>query len=165
MRGTLAKATGRVYTARVRARNFCVYWLPVLVWAGMISLFSTAWFSSGQTSGVLEKLVRLFWPTISAETFALWHHVVRKAAHVTEYMILSLLLFRALRGGLAIRWKASWFWICMVTIVVYAALDEFHQSFVPGREACVTDVGYDVLGGLLGQLWCWTSSRFAARKA
>lgn len=124
----------------------------------MISGFSTDSFSGEHTSRFFEPFVRFFWPTISRENLEFLNHLVRKSAHVTEYMILSLLLFRALRGGEEIRWKPAWFWICIVSIAVYAALDEFHQSFVPSRGASFKDVGFDTVGGLvgLGFAWWWS---------
>ena len=40
----------------------------------------------------------------------------------------------------------------MVAGVLYGALDEWHQSFVPGRTASVADWGMDIIGVVLGYL-------------
>jgi VanZ family protein len=42
----------------------------------------------------------------------------------------------------------------------YGVFDEWHQSFVPGRYASLTDVTLDVAGAVLG-IWlaAWTGSR------
>jgi VanZ family protein len=85
------------------------------------------------------------------ETLSLIHHVIRKSAHFTEYFILSLLLLHALRAGtrdFGVRWAL----IVIFIVAGYAALDEFHQSFVPGRGAAVTDVMLDTSGGAAAQL-------------
>lgn len=85
------------------------------------------------------------------ETLSLIHHVIRKSAHFTEYFILSLLLLRGLRVGtrdFGLRWAL----IVIFIVAGYAALDEFHQSFVPGRTAAVTDVMLDTSGGAAAQL-------------
>ena len=48
---------------------------------------------------MMKKILPLLFPSISDEAFLLIHMVLRKAAHVTEYFVLSLLLFRAIRAG------------------------------------------------------------------
>ncbi|MDR3283841.1 MAG: VanZ family protein [Treponema sp.] len=40
--------------------------------------------------------------------------------------------------------------ICIIGVAVYGALDEFHQSFTPGREVSVFDWMADVAGAVLG---------------
>lgn len=73
---------------------------------------------------------------------------VRKAAHMTEFGILSVLLFiwigqwemSLLRRGLTASGAAA----------VYAASDEIHQLFVPGRSGRFTDVCIDSAGAVLG---------------
>lgn len=62
------------------------------------------------------------------------------AAHFTAYLALSFCLARATgRRGLALV-VAAWF----------GALDEVHQSFVPGREAGPGDWVFDVAGAWVG---------------
>jgi VanZ family protein len=41
---------------------------------------------------------------------------------------------------------------CIVGVAVYGALDEWHQSFTPGREVSVYDWFADVLGAVLGSV-------------
>ena len=71
---------------------------------------------------------------------------VRKAAHMTEYAILALLLLGTITKD---RMLAV---ICLVA--AYAATDEYHQLFVPGRSGQVRDVVIDTVGGTLG-LGAW----------
>jgi VanZ family protein len=68
-----------------------------------------------------------------------------KAAHVVEYAILGWLVQRA-RGD-----KHAW-WQSWLIAVVYAATDEFHQSFTPGRTPRVTDVMIDAVGAAMGMV-------------
>lgn len=68
---------------------------------------------------------------------------IRKAAHVSEYTLLGILLMGAWCG----RWKWAFF-----TGAAYAACDEFHQLFVPGRSGQFTDVCIDSTGVILGIL-------------
>ena len=141
-------------------KALCIYWLPVIVWAALISFFSTSYFSGEHTGHLFTTIIRWFWPGISVEILDLLHHIVRKLAHITEYCILSLFLFRALRGGRATAWKMAWFWTCLMSVVAYASLDEIHQSFVKGRDARLGDVGFDTLGGVIGQVIVWIRNCF-----
>mgnify|MGYP001100043944 CR=1 FL=1 len=73
---------------------------------------------------------------------------VRKAAHMTEYAILGLLSFAFYRGIL--KKEMRQFLAALLTAAVYAATDEFHQYFIPGRSAEVMDVCIDTLGASIG---------------
>ena len=77
-----------------------------------------------------------------------YNHLVRKLAHFTEFALLGALALNAarhlqLRHPLALSWAFS---------VLYAASDEIHQLFVPGRAGMITDVCIDSCGALLGVL-------------
>jgi VanZ family protein len=37
-------------------------------------------------------------------------------------------------------------------VLFYTKSDEFHQSFMPGRNASLVDVSIDLLGGVLGMV-------------
>lgn len=128
------------------------YWLPVVSWMGVIFWMSTGTFSAENTSSIIEPVLRFLLPSISPQAVDTIHGVIRKCGHVTEYFILGLLLFRAFRGdsreSRTMRWAASAF----VILVLYAAGDEFHQSFVSSRTASVVDVGIDTLGGIIAQV-------------
>ena len=79
--------------------------------------------------------------------------VVRKCAHVSEYAILALLLWRALRSVPALRTKTLMvFGAALLGCALFAASDEFHQCFVKSRTPSVRDVLLDVAGALLGLL-------------
>lgn len=71
-------------------------------------------------------------------------YLLRKAAHVIEYAVLMRLWLRACDGtfGRSPRRLAAGGLFC----VLYAASDEFHQSFVPGRSGSGADVAVDMLG-------------------
>jgi VanZ family protein len=127
------------------------YWWPALVWALAISGFSTGAFSSDNTSHYIVPILRFFLPHASAETLYFLHHIIRKGAHLTEYFILSMLILRGIRAGekgMHLRWAL----VTILIIAGYAALDEYHQSFVPGRTAAVGDVLIDTSGGIAAQI-------------
>lgn len=71
-------------------------------------------------------------------------HPVRKTAHATEYAILGILAFQVFQKK---RYRKS-----LLTAACYAATDEFHQLFVPGRSGQVTDVMIDTCGAAIGLL-------------
>lgn len=75
---------------------------------------------------------------------------VRKAAHMTEFAILSVLLYLWLERWQLTIYKRSI--IAMLMSVVYAASDEIHQLFVPGRAGSIRDVIIDSTGAILGVL-------------
>ena len=74
--------------------------------------------------------------------------LVRKTAHATEYAILGILLTATL-SSFEKRHYGLWGWLLGTG---YAATDEIHQLFVPGRSGQVTDVMLDSAGCLLGCL-------------
>lgn len=125
-------------------------WWPALVWAAAISIFSTGAFTSENTGRIIIPVLHWMFPHLPMDTLFLIHHYIRKCAHFTEYFILSLLLLRAIRGenrGLRLAWAL----LAIAIVACYASLDEFHQSFVPGRTPAVTDVMIDTSGGIAAQ--------------
>ena len=73
---------------------------------------------------------------------------IRKAAHMTEYAVLSVLVMLALivDGIKGIRLPV----IAAIIAVAFAATDELHQRYVPGRYGCVRDVLIDAAGSIIG---------------
>jgi len=102
------------------------YWLPVLVWAGLIFYFS----------GV---------PNLSSGFSAFWDVFLRKIAHAGIFGVLLLLIFVAFYFGHKINFKKALIW-SLISAVLYAFFDEIHQYFVPERQARLLDVGFDSLG-------------------
>ncbi|MGE5676007.1 MAG: VanZ family protein [Mycobacterium leprae] len=74
--------------------------------------------------------------------------LIRKSAHLLSFALLALLLDWALAGGKDWRRRA----VAFALTVLYAASDEIHQLFVPGREGRVTDVLIDSSGALIALL-------------
>ncbi len=74
--------------------------------------------------------------------------VGRKLIHFGEYALLCWLLQRALLGTFAIATRNAVL-AALLVASAYAATDEFHQSFVPGRSATVRDWAIDTAGALL----------------
>jgi len=129
----------------------------------MFSL-STEVGSAANTSRFIEPILRWLIPNISPEAVEKAHFFIRKAAHLFEYGLLGLLLWRALRQtSLGATGKTPWkaAVAALVLSAAYAATDEFHQSFVPTRTASVRDVMIDTSGSLLSVsiICAWTTCR------
>ena len=146
-------------------RNTQLYrWLPVVVWAAAISLFSTGWFSGERTGQLILPVLAALFPWANPDQLHAIHAVMRKAAHFLEYFLLSILLYRALRGGH--RWDMRAAVMAITLAGLYAVGDEFHQWFVPGRTAAASDCLIDVSGAAAGQglVAVWRGRRSAARR-
>jgi VanZ family protein len=126
-------------------------WWPALVWALFISGLSTGSFSSDHTSRFIVPFLHWLLPNAPHQTIEFIHHLILKCAHFTEYFIFSLLIFRGIRSGEK-GWHLRWALTTVLIVAGYAALDEFHQSFVPGRGAGIGDVLIDASGGIAAQL-------------
>ena len=129
------------------------YYLRPLLWMGLMFLFSTDAGSMAHTNALLAPVIKFFAPEISRKNLVITLITVRKLAHLVEYAILSILWFSALRQG-----RPGWSWRAaagaFAICVVYAGLDEFHQTFVLSRTPSLQDVGIDSVGALLGQgIW------------
>lgn len=88
---------------------------------------------------------------------------VRKAAHALEYVILGILLTGAILY-IGNPWKRQ-LPACFFIGAAYAASDEFHQLFVPGRSGQIRDVMIDSAGVAAGIiLACLAIKAFQCRK-
>lgn len=108
-----------------RLKTTLLSWGPVLVWAGVIYFFSSR-----------PDLPRIDEPWLEL--------ALRKSAHVAEYAIFGALLARAVgmrKGQVA---------IAAALAALYAASDEWHQTFVPTRKGNPLDVALDSAAALLG---------------
>ncbi|MBI1839673.1 MAG: VanZ family protein [Verrucomicrobia bacterium] len=149
-------------------RNAYKHWLIVLVWILVIFGASSDAGSSNRTSRIIGPIVRLLYPAISDQ--ALDHVVVavRKTAHVTEYALLALFVWRAIHRSRHLgppRWsweprEAFWSW---ALATAYAGSDEIHQLFVPSRTGQVQDVLIDSFGACLGLCFVWAYCRQRSR--
>lgn len=143
------------------------YWLrrwgPVILGAVVIFLFSTEYFSDVQTGRVVIPTLHWLFPWMTPRMLQRGHLVVRKLAHVCVYFVFALLLWRAIRGQ-----QKGWHWGWAVAAIAmaagYAALDEFHQSFVPLRHPSARDVCLDTFGALAAQVALWTHERLRKKE-
>ena len=122
----------------------CILWMLVIFW------FSTQVADDSQEMS--DVFVRLLDALFSLDIMKneiirdMTSFLVRKAAHMSEYAVLAILL------GLTIREykKEPWLLLALAATAAYATTDEFHQLFVPGRSGQLKDVLIDTAGGAIG---------------
>jgi len=90
-------------------------------------------------------------PSIATPFEPVYDFTFKKLAHVTVYGILTVLLFRAVR--MHIRHRGYALVTAVLIATLYAFSDEWHQTFVPGREGTLRDVAIDALGAVGMSLW------------
>ena len=135
---------------------------------GVIFWMSTGMFSSEHTSQVIVSVLNFLFPGLAPHQVEMLHGLLRKAAHITEYFLLGILFFHAFRGNSLQAWRLRWTIYAIIGVVLYAASDEFHQTFIYSRNASLLDVGIDSAGGILSQMaiilkWIMVRSRLKER--
>jgi VanZ family protein len=112
-----------------RTRHIIRYQLPAVVWALVI-------FGASSIPGY--KLPHVV------------YKINDKLIHASIFLVFGLLVYRALE--IRIR-RSSFDWpralLTVLAVTAYGVLDEFHQSFVPGRTVDILDATADATGGLL----------------
>ena len=138
-------------------------WWPAFLWAAVIFIMSTDAFSAQHTASFFEPILRWFIPSLTHAQFYVIHHYIRKSAHVTEYFIFCLLLYRGIRGS-RVGWRWSWGLTALFIASGYSALDEIHQAFVASREASPYDSLIDSVGAFFAFAILWLLARFRNRQ-
>ena len=98
--------------------------VPVFLWAAMIFFLSSI---------PEENLPNVPIPHIG------------KIVHFVEYSILGMLSFRAFRHSNPKTGRMKQIIIVVILIMLFAISDEWHQTFVPGRDGNVADVIFDTI--------------------
>ncbi|MFC1708692.1 VanZ family protein [Candidatus Omnitrophota bacterium] len=109
-------------------RAFSKYWLPVLLYALLIFGISSV---PGQE---LPK------------TMILPDYLL----HFLEYLPFGFLVCRAIKNTKESFSAKKIIFFSILLVALYAASDEFHQMFVPGRFASLSDLLCDGLGATIG---------------
>ncbi|MEI6053574.1 MAG: VanZ family protein [Opitutaceae bacterium] len=142
------------------------YWLPAALWMVLIFSASADADSYHHSSSLFVPLLHWLFPWMSSELIDTIHHLFRKCGHLTEFAVLALLLWRAIRQpqtGDRRPWRWDEAGLALAIVFLYAASDEFHQIFVAGRSALVSDVIIDTSGGAAGLLLLWLTGKIFKR--
>lgn len=101
-------------------------------------------------SAVAAGLVAIWWSSSSspvARPPSAWRALLHNGAHIVAFGGVAALVTMAIAGARAPSRRAAW-WSLAFT-AVQGAIDEIHQSFVPGRVSSVGDWVTDVCGACL----------------
>jgi VanZ family protein len=107
-------------------------WIPALLVMAAIFFFSSL-------------------PSNDIPNFGSFDFSVKKLGHMLGYALLALAYLYGLRTQFHSRSRLFLLFAWLLTIA-YAFTDEFHQSFTPGRNSTIIDVGIDSIGSLIGLL-------------
>jgi VanZ family protein len=94
---------------------------PPIIWAGLIFFLS----DQSTLPGASHPFIDL---------------IFKQTAHIFVYAVLHFLIWRTNKRSL---------FIPILLAFAYALIDEFHQSFIPGRTATIIDIGFDSMGILI----------------
>ncbi len=105
-----------------------ILWLTAVVWMGLIFYLSSI-------------------PSFPVDLTDEGYDITSSIVHVVIYFVLAWLFIAALRSS-GVRAGRAFFGGFLLAIV-YGATDEWHQSFVIGREAHLSDWLLDVAGAYI----------------
>jgi VanZ family protein len=99
-------------------------------------------------------------PGSELPSFGIGDLIVKKGGHMLGYALLAAAFYHALTNSK--RSLHIYYIMSFCLTVMYAATDEWHQRFTPGRTPSIQDVGIDSIGGLIGlALLCLIHFRFS----
>jgi VanZ family protein len=110
---------------------------------------------------VVAYMALIFWISSIAHPITLPEGPGDKGAHALLYAGLGVLVVRALAGGWRRPLTLMGALAAVLICTAYGITDEFHQRFVPPREADVLDVAADAAGAIAAVMLM----RLVARRA
>ncbi|AIC93536.1 MULTISPECIES: VanZ family protein [Shouchella] len=116
---------------------------------GMLSQLPIHWIEQTRIAHISfpygERVISL--ESLSVESFV--EFFLRKAAHFFSFLFIGLIGTRLLGYFTRLRYASA---LTFLFVVLYASIDEYRQSFTPGRSPMVEDVLVDTMGGIVGIL-------------
>jgi VanZ family protein len=141
-----------------------LWWVPVIIWAGVIFYMSTRAFGASFSNHLLRNILAVLHLEVSHHTFHLLTMGLRKLGHFTEYSIFAIFLYLALGDDHRSAWNPRKALACILLAGLYSLTDEFHQRFVPGRGPSIVDAGLDTMGAMLGTVIVYFAGRGSTRR-
>jgi len=143
-------------------RHSLKFWLPPLIWIGVIFCASGDTGSSQHSSTLFAPLMHWLFPHMAPGRIEAIHYLFRKGAHLTEFAVLAVLIWQALRHSPRTELR-PWRWaeagLALGLVLLFAASDELHQAWVPGRTGQISDVMIDLSGGAIGLGLLWLAGK------
>ena len=119
-----------------------------LVGLWMLAIFIFSHQPAGSSDKQSGFIVALLEPVAPVADIDVLTFLTRKAAHFILYFIFGILVYNAVHPNVRSRKKAAL--VSIAAVLGFAALDEIHQLFVPGRSGEVRDVLLDTTAGAIG---------------
>lgn len=140
-----------------RQNRIIISLILIALWMLVIFLMSSE--VSTDSTARSDEIVRTIQSIGVSAPADLLTFLVRKAAHISAYFILGILIFSLLKEyDLGVK---KMIFISIAIAMLYACTDEVHQVFVFGRSGEVRDVLIDTAGATLGVVvYAALSSRF-----
>ncbi len=104
-------------------KKFLKYYLPALLWMGIIFYFSSI-------------------PGFQSSKSSIAEIVLRKGAHFLEFSVLFFLLWRIFFLAHKLKMQKT-YWLALLGAIFFGASDEFHQTLVMGRTGRIIDAIFD----------------------
>jgi len=138
------------------------WWLATVAWGALIYYLSTPAFGAHRSLPLLARLLAFFDVSISPTTLGVLDSFIRTLAHLTEYAIFALLLYRSCLGRNRCGWRPRLAFWSVVIAALYSVTDEYHQSFTSARVSSAFDCVIDTMGAAVGMLLAYFAIRFPA---
>jgi VanZ family protein len=134
------------------------WWMLVLTWCAIIFYFTESpTFTGENTQKIIDSSVS--GSQGAADQVKYLNLLIRKSSHLFAFGFLAFLVWKAMTPN---RWAYIGAW---AIATFYGGVDEWHQSYIPGRSASINDVMIDSLGALvvLMLLFLWNTYRKSRR--
>lgn len=116
----------------------------VLIW--MLFIFTMSSFNASTSSNQSNFIVNILIDLFNINNINNLSLIIRKLAHLTEYLILGILIINMFnKNNFSNRYIIS-----IIICILYAISDEIHQLFIQGRSCQITDVLIDSFGSIIG---------------
>lgn len=135
--------------------GFVLLWMILIYYFSQQTVYESIRLSRVVTM-VFTNILDTFFPDFVFEVEYI-HHIVRKLAHFTIYLVLGVLVSYLLKVGKVKEWKVII--LAVICCLLFAISDETLQLFIYGRGAQLTDVLIDIAGASLGIIIVYISRK------
>lgn len=157
------KSGNRTKAGKTARKNIYRFIFTLLTLLMLFFIFGNSAADSDTSGGISMSIVTFINERLANAGIALslTDHIVRKAAHFTEFSVLGVLYTITVRLWKRDMWRFGAVWLPLACGLITAAADEYLQTFVPGRSGQLSDVALDFCGVLWAALA--TSAFFTVR--
>lgn len=121
-----------------------IKWSLLIIWMLIIFSFSNQPNSGEVTHSFIENLLPIIKTNSLIDTL---NFIIRKLAHIMEYLILAFLSISLLKEYT--KQEKTILLSTLIFCILYALTDEYHQSLVAGRTSTIKDVFIDTIGVII----------------